>query len=235
MARRGDDRLRGAFLDDAPRVHDCDAVGDRRDDREVVRDVDQGDGALALKAPELRQDARLRDDVETRGRLVEHHERRIADERERDREPLLLAARELVREAALEGAVGRKVDALEDACDALVHALLEGVGPQHLAHVIADPDGRVQCRSRILRHVRHEPPAERAQLMRLPAGDLLAADANAPGLDAEPGPRVAEQSLGDGRLAAARLSDHTEDLAGGDVERDVLHDRTPPDVRPAVP
>ena len=50
-----------------------------------------------------------------------------------DRDALLLAARELVREAALERAVGRQVDALEHACDALVRALARARAPRSIS------------------------------------------------------------------------------------------------------
>ena len=198
-------------------------------------DVDERDRALALETPELREDVRLRHDVEARGRLVEHHKRRIADEREGDRKPLLLAPGELVREPPLERAAGREVNPLEHAANPLVPVSLERVRAHHLAHVVADPDGRVQCRSRILRHVRDEPAAEATKLMLVAAGNLLTGDPDAAGQNAEPGPRVAEQSLRDRRLATARLPDHAEDLPGGHVERDAFDDdRARPDADPQV-
>jgi hypothetical protein len=53
-----------AFLDDASRVHHRDPVGDRRDDGEIVRDVDDRDAELVLQARDLREQVRLRDDIE---------------------------------------------------------------------------------------------------------------------------------------------------------------------------
>ena len=61
-----------------------------------------------------------------------------------------------MREAPLERAVGREVDALEDCRDALVHAPVKRVRPQYLAHVVADTDRRVQRRPGILRHIRDD-------------------------------------------------------------------------------
>src|SRR5439155_6560943 len=68
------------------------------------------------------------------------------------------------------------------------------------------------------------PPAQPPELALVAAGDLLARDRDAARDDPEPGPRVAEERLRDGRLAAARLPDEAEDLAGRQVERDVLDD-----------
>ena len=67
-----------------------------------MRDVHHRQPALAPQALDLVEDARLGDDVEAGRRLVEDDERRLADERDRDRHALLLAAGELVRVAAHE-------------------------------------------------------------------------------------------------------------------------------------
>ena len=109
----------------------------RADDGEVVRDVQHGEAELAAQVAELLDDARLRDDVEARRRLVEHDERRLPDERDRDREPLLLATRELVRVAAQEAAVGRQVHALEHAPGRVAARLGRGLRAQHLADLVA--------------------------------------------------------------------------------------------------
>ena len=53
VARPGEERGSGPLLDDSARVHDGDPVGDRADDREVVRDVDDRDAALAAEAVDL--------------------------------------------------------------------------------------------------------------------------------------------------------------------------------------
>ena len=79
-----------ADMDDAPGV-----AGDLG----LVRHQDDGDAFLAIELLEHQQDliAGLR--VEVPGRLVGEQERRVVDERPRDRHALLLAAHILYREA----------------------------------------------------------------------------------------------------------------------------------------
>ena len=67
---------RRAFLDHPARVHHRDAVGDRRDDGQVVGDVDDAEPALCAEAVDLVEDARLGHHVEARRRLVHHYRRR---------------------------------------------------------------------------------------------------------------------------------------------------------------
>jgi hypothetical protein len=107
VRRLGEHRRGGAVLEDAARVHDHDAVGEGRDDGEVVRDVDDREPKLLAELRDLLQQPRLRDDVEPRRRLVHDDHRRPADERRRDRDALLLAARQLVREPPQELGVRR--------------------------------------------------------------------------------------------------------------------------------
>src|SRR5437762_1878299 len=61
----------------------------------IVRDVDRCAAQLAMNAPNLRArfDAEL--GVEIRQRLIHQHERRLDDDRARDRHALLLTAGEL--------------------------------------------------------------------------------------------------------------------------------------------
>ena len=102
VPRSREDDVRRPLLHDPPRVQDGDPVRDLRDDREIVRDVDHGELALPAEPLDLLQDARLGDDVEAGRRLVQHDDGWLAGERERDRHPLLLSARELMREPTSE-------------------------------------------------------------------------------------------------------------------------------------
>ena len=61
----------GALLDDPPAIHHRDPVGDRSDDREVVRDVQDREPGLVGKPADLSQQPLLNDDVETGRGLVE--------------------------------------------------------------------------------------------------------------------------------------------------------------------
>jgi hypothetical protein len=69
------------------------------DDREVVRDEEEAEVELARQADEEVRDLGLRGRVQRGQRLVEDDDRGIRREGPRDREPLTLPTRELVREA----------------------------------------------------------------------------------------------------------------------------------------
>ena len=86
-------------LDELPGVHDRDIVRDRPEQREVVADVEATEPELVDQPAQELRDPRLRGDVETRRRLVEDQHVRIAGERDRQRDALLLAAAELKRVA----------------------------------------------------------------------------------------------------------------------------------------
>ena len=88
------------LLDDAPGVHDEDAVGDVGDDAEVVgHEHDARVGPLAQLLHDL-QDLRLDRHVQRGRGLVGDEHRRVARERHRDHHALAHAARELVRVAS---------------------------------------------------------------------------------------------------------------------------------------
>src|SRR5215472_13696204 len=89
-----------ARLDDAAGVDDDDAVG-TLDRRQSVRD-DDARAALHQSAERLLDEA-LGLGVERRRRLVEDEDRRVLEDRARDREALPLAARELARVVADDG------------------------------------------------------------------------------------------------------------------------------------
>ncbi len=96
VCERGDQPLRRVEGDDRAAVHDRDAIAQRLGLVEVVRGQDHGPaggGDAADHVPEV--SPRLR--VEAGRRLVEEHDLRVVHERERDREPLLLPAREPAR------------------------------------------------------------------------------------------------------------------------------------------
>ena len=89
-----------ALLHDPTRVHHGDAVCKARDNSKIVSDVHHREAPLGTQSAKLVEDSRLCHDVESCRRLVEDNERRLAREGDRDRDPLLLAPRELVRETA---------------------------------------------------------------------------------------------------------------------------------------
>ena len=106
---------RADLLDPALAHHD-DPIGQRERLLLVVGDVDRRDAELALDRADLlaQRDADLR--VERRQRLVEQQDLRLDRQGPRQRDPLLLPARQLVRVAV---ALVRQVDQLEQLADAL--------------------------------------------------------------------------------------------------------------------
>src|SRR5262245_63148047 len=80
-----------------PEVHHGDAIGDVLHHREVVRDEEVRETALALEILEQIDHLRLYGPVERRNGLVAHDEAWLHGQRARDAHALALASRELVR------------------------------------------------------------------------------------------------------------------------------------------
>ena len=148
-------------------------VGQRAHDLEVVADEQIGELVALLQVAQQVDDLGLHAHVERRGRLVEHHETRLQDERARDRDPLALAAREFVRIAFAHagmmggvepdlaqrivdhpGALGRRADA--------VHL-------EALAHDLADRHARAERAEGVLEDDLHLAP----QRPQIALGELL--------------------------------------------------------------
>ena len=112
VARALDHLPRWPLLDDPPEVHDADAVGEAGGRREVVRDHEHGQ-TLVAQLVEDREDAGTDRDVEHRDGLVRDEQLGAEDEARCDRDPLALAAGELVRVAVGEELGGGEADLLE--------------------------------------------------------------------------------------------------------------------------
>ena len=101
----GGERARVHDPVDAPIDHDRDLVGDRGRDPDVLLDDEDGEillvGETDQEIPHLGHDHRR----EAFGRLVHHKKPRIAEQRPRDRQHLLFAARQLA--AAVRAPLGQ--------------------------------------------------------------------------------------------------------------------------------
>ena len=171
-----DDLVRRGVLDDPPRVHHDDPVGHPRDDGEIVRDVHHRHPLLVPQAQELAEDAVLGQHVEPGRRLVEHGDRGLAHARHRDRDALLLAARELVGVAPREPRIARRARRgrarrVTDSSDATPLRWARSTS------MIESPirSARVERAARVLRDVRDHAAAQAAQRTRIPPEDRLAA------------------------------------------------------------
>ena len=106
----GDERGRGCsyisrglpICSTRPAVHDRDAVGHGQRFLLVVRDVDERRAELVLDPLQLQLHLLAQLHVQRAERLVEQQRSRTVDERARERDALLLPARELARAPALQ-------------------------------------------------------------------------------------------------------------------------------------
>ncbi len=214
-----------AALHHAAGVHDDDPVSHLRHHRQVVGDVHHRHAVVVAQAGQLGQDPVLGDHVQPGGGLVQHRHRRVADAGHRDRDPLLLAARQLVGVAPRQPRVGAQLDPLQRCPDRLQRRGAGAVRAQHVHHRVPHPQRRVEGAAGILRHVGDDLAAQVAEVAYALSEDRLAADADAAAPQLDAAARVAEQGQRGGGLAAAGLAHQPQDLAGADVEADVLDDR----------
>ena len=91
----GVDFARLADLDDAAVLHDRHAVGHRQGLLLIVRDVHGGNTLIALQALDFVAHFDAQSSIEGRQRLVEQKRLRPEHQRARERDPLLLPARQL--------------------------------------------------------------------------------------------------------------------------------------------
>src|SRR2546427_1998495 len=189
--------------------HHRDAVGDRERLLLVVGDVDRRDPEVLLDLADLAAKSKADLRVERRERLIEQEDFRPAGERSRERDSLLLAARELVRVPALEATEARQRDHLGDA--------LVGSGgrpsghPQTEGNVLGDGHSREE-------RVRLEDDADAALAWRHVVDDA-AVEADLA--------RVGSLEAGDHaerrRLAAARAADEGDELPLADLQGEPVH------------
>ena len=149
-------RAVGADLDHLAGIHDADAVGDLRQQAEIVRDIEHRHAEPRAQIDQQRDDLLLRGDVEAGRRLVEHDEVGIAGQRHGDADALLLAAGELVRIAAPEVGVGSGRPTRSNSSARAGQPPARGrcalVQQQRLGDLRADAHAGVERRRRVLRH-----------------------------------------------------------------------------------
>ena len=177
---------------------------------------------------------RLDGGVEAGRRLVEDQQRRVLGQRHRDHDALLHAARELVRVAPHDAVRVGDLHLAQHLPRPLVRPLGILAGDhEHLGHLVADPDRRVQRPARVLVDHRDLRGAQLAHLRLAQVREVLAGDLDRAARDAPVARQVAQHGVRRGRLAAARLAHEPVGLALGDGEVDAAQDR-PPDAAHAV-
>ena len=182
--------------------------------REAVRDRDRG--AVGRHGVERGEDVLLGAGVERAGRLVEQQDRRVLDEGPRDRDALLLAAREL--EPALAHLGGEALrQALDQRHQGRGARCVGDVGLARPVAAIGDvvADGVVEQHRILGNDAEH-----RAQRGLGHAPDVLPVDQDAPGEWIV----EAEQQASDGGLARARGADDGDLVARRNLEAEAVED-----------
>ena len=182
---------------------------------------------LALQAPQQPEDLRLHGHVERGRRLVGDQQLRPAGERERHRDPLRHAARQLIRAQRSDALGVGQLDEpqqLERArSGARARAAL--VAAHDLHQLAADRERRIEARLRLLRDVRERAAAQRVELALAHRQQLALVPAHAAGDRLEAGGQQPQQRERRDALAAAGLADDAERLARQHVEAHALDEQ----------
>ena len=222
MPRRADHLGGRAFLDDLPRIHDGDAVRQIAQQREIMAHIEDGDARLVDDPTQHRRDVRLRRDVEAGGRLVQDQNVRLAAQRDRQRDALLLAAAELERIALERLLRVWNLDELEqlDLAPGEGRTSQSEVPAQRLRKLTSDGQGRVERERRALRDVGDPISPQPPAVGRREAEQIGLAEQ---GCARDRFVRLAEadRRLGGRRFAAAEFAGEPDDGAGLQRERDV--------------
>jgi hypothetical protein len=187
------------------------AIGEGQRLRDVLLDEHDGQPFLLVEAADDREDLGDDEGREAERGLVEHDEARLTHQAARDREHLLLAARQ--RSGRLSPPLGEareeRIGALELATRFAARALDDRAHLEVLEHAHVGED---------LAALGDLADAELADAMALVAGDVLALEADRAARRALHASDCADQR----GLAGAVGPDDRDDLALGDVERDAV-------------
>jgi hypothetical protein len=210
------DRLGGAAFHHAAPVKHCDAVGHVPHDGKVVADEQVRQSPFGAQAGQQVEHLRLRGQVERAGRLVADDELGGRGEGAGARDPLPLAAGELVRVPP--GGVGRQPDGAQQFRGPLTgRARPAPGGADGLGDAVPDGAGRVQGPSRILEdHL--DPAGGRATRGGRHPADLGTVEQDAPGRDRD----QSEDRPADRRLSRAGLADQADGLARVHAQGDAV-------------
>ena len=172
-----------------PGIHDHDPVGHPGDHGQVMGHVDHRHVLVRAQTLQLRQHPVLGQHVQSRGRLVEHRDLRLAHRRHRDRDALLLAAGQLVWIPAVKALVATQIDPRQRGRDRVLPRA-GAMGPEHVEDRVTDPHGRVQRPAGILRHIRDGLAPQAPKRPRVATEDVLAAHLDLSPRNVDPGPAV---------------------------------------------
>ena len=214
-------------LHDLARVHDENAVRGLRHDAEVVGDEKNGERELVPELEKKVEHLRLHGDVERRRRLVGDEKARAAGEGEGEERALAHPAGELVgKRVPLSPGIGKR-HALEPALglDGRRFSRQAAMPFDHVRQLPADRPHRVERGGRLLED---EPDPAAAQTLLFARGKrphVAAREEDVSGDQAHRRRHEVHERERRQRLAASRLADEGDDLAGFDVEGNPVHRR----------
>ena len=216
---RADDRLRRQLFDRLrqhvpPVAHDRDALTDREDLLEPVRDEEDRAAVGAERLDDAEQPRHL-GRRQRRRRLVHHDHPRVRRQRLRDLDELLIGDREPAGEPVR---VEANAEPLEDRRRLASHSpRVDATEPLERLHTDEDVlgDGQIGEERRLLEDDRDP---GRLRLLGRVEDRLLAVDEQAPGV----GPVDAREDLDQRRLAGAVLADEAVDLTADQFDVAVL-------------
>src|SRR5882762_955895 len=218
MLRAGVDLVRAGDLDDLAVLHHHHLFGHVADHRQVVRDEQVAHCVFVLQILQEVQQLGLDRDVERRDRLVADQDLRTQGERAGDRDPLALAAGELVR------VFGERVRGEAHLVEQLQAerappglAAADAVDLHRLHQDLAHREARIERGIRILEHDLDAPLVGIRRLLRQRQQIPALEQHFAAGSLVQPHEQQADRGL-----AGPGFADHPERLALGHLERGAL-------------
>jgi len=97
-----------------------------------------------------------------------------------------------------------------------------GVRFEHLADLVANPHQRIECRHRLLKHHGDAAAAQAEPAILVEREQVLPAKHDLAGLGDHGVGQQAHQRMRAHRLSGTGFTDHAQDLAGGEVERNAI-------------
>jgi len=218
-----------AELDQVAGVHDGDAIGDVRNDGEIVRDEEHRQSELVAEVVEQIEDLLLDSDIERGRGLVGNEQLRAVDDGHGDHDALAHASRELVRITA--GALFGVGDGhVAHAFDRSAPCFRFGSAPMSengLRDLVADAHDRVEGGHGFLENHGDARPAKLAQLIggqvgQMCGGAVAVLKSDFARDDGGGREQAHDGERGDG-FSGARFADQSEHFAGSDRERKAAH------------
>ena len=217
----------GGLLDDAAALHDGDAVGNLRNDGEVVGDEEHSEAVGMAEGAKEIEDLGLNGDVEGGGGLVGDEEAGAIGESDGDEDALALATGELVwvvGEAALGFGEGDLVEGGEGAGFDVVTGKFGVVGADGFSDLGADLHDGIEGGHGLLEDHGDITAAEAAQGGFGFGEEVAVVELDLAG-EGGGGREEAEEGERGGGLAGAGFTDEAEGFAGGEGEGDAVDGR----------